>query len=163
MLDSPTFGAGGTLLLVAGAGSLLCHRLSAGGRRDRAGRAAVRSVMAATLFTEAIVVSFCLVVVVRANGPEVVTGARPEELGLAFERNFRSIELHLLPAHQDTNNIATDTADMVSSIVPPKVCQTHLGISGRSANCRTGGLTQRKSSRASLSGPPTTATRKRDP
>ena len=55
MLDSPTLGAGGTLELVDGGGSLLCHRASTGARRATAGRAAVRSVFAATRRTDAIV------------------------------------------------------------------------------------------------------------
>lgn len=49
MLDSPTFGAGGTLEFVGGERSLLCHRTSAGIRQESDGRAAVRSVLAAAL------------------------------------------------------------------------------------------------------------------
>ena len=62
MLDSPTLGAGGTLELVGGGVSLLCHRESAGVRRERVGRAAVRSVVAATLCTEAIVLCWSRIV-----------------------------------------------------------------------------------------------------
>lgn len=127
MLDSPTLGAGGTLELVGGGRSLLCHLESAGVRRERVGRAVVRSVFAAARGREAIVdwYSRCVKRGRDWNWHSRRSGRSFGGVGVwlggrAGTSSVRSVKFTSFAHHRNILHRRLSAA-MVSSIVPPKV------------------------------------------